>query len=414
MLDYEREGTMSMKGRRILVWGLLGAILVTALAYAFWPRPVPVDFVVADRGPLVVTVGEEGETRVRDVFVLSAPVTGQMRRIELDVGDILTANTTEVARIEPIDPTFLDVRGEAQAQAAVDTAIAARSLALAEVEVAEAELDFADAEVKRARRLITSETISQRALDDAERIFRTRKAGLSTANAALRMRESELAQARAQLVSPATAQRPFEACDCVILTSPVSGRVLRIHQESEGVVQSGQALIEIGDPRDLEIVVDLLSEDAVRVEPDQRVIIEDWGGPQDLNGRVRRVEPMGFTKVSALGIEEQRVNVIIDITDPPETWLRLGHGYRADLRVVLWENSTVLKVPLTALFRNTDGDWSVFTEKDGRARQQTVRLGQRTDLEAEIREGLEIGTRVVLYPSDRVVEGVRLVERMLQ
>lgn len=403
---------MQVKGRRLLLWGCLGAILAAALAYAFWPRPIPVDFVTAAPGPLVVTVAEEGETRVRDVFVLSAPVTGHMRRIELDVGDLLRAEVTEVARIEPIDPTFLDVRSVAQAQAAIETAEAARSLALAEVDVAEAELDFADAEVKRARRLITTDTIPQRALDDAERIFRTKKASLDTARAGLRMRESELTQARAQLVSPATAQRAFETCDCVVLSAPVSGQVLKIHQESAGVVQSGQALIDIGNPRKLEIVVDLLSEDAVKVEANQRVVIEDWGGTEDLNGRVRRIEPTGFTKVSALGIEEQRVNVIIDFTDPPEQWLRLGHGYRVELQVVLWEAPSVLKVPLTALFRN-GGDWTVFVEREGRASLQKVVLGQRTDLEAQILEGLNEGDRVVLYPSDRVIEGVRLTERVL-
>lgn len=405
---------MTVQGRRLIVWGFLSLALLAALTYAFWPRPVAVDFVAAEPGSLIVTVGEEGETRVRDVFVLSAPVTGRMRRIELDVGDLLTADDTEVARIEPIDPTFLDVRGEAQAQAAVDTAIAARSLALAEVEAAEAELAFADSEVKRARRLIINKTISQRALDDAERVFRTRKASLATAKAALQMRNSEVAQARAQLVSPATAERNFEDCDCVVLTAPVSGQVLKIHQESEGVVQSGQALIEIGNPQDLEIVVDLLSEDAVKVVAGQRVIIEDWGGPENLNGRVRRVEPTGFTKVSALGIEEQRVNVIVDITDPPAIWARLGHGYRVDLQIVLWEDPAVLKLPLTALFRDRAGNWAVFTERDGKAQQQAVQLGQRTALEAEILEGLALGTRVVLYPSDRVIDGVKLTERVVE
>ena len=406
---------MNVVGRRLVLWGSLGLLLAAGLAYAFWPRPVPVDFVVAEPGPLVVTVGEEGETRVRDVFVMSAPVTGYMRRIEQDVGDLLSANETEVAQIEPIDPTFLDVRSEAQAEAAVEAALAARSLAAAEVEMAEAELDFAAAELERARRLIVSATISERALDDAERVFRTKNAALDTAEAALRMRDWELTQARAELVSPATTRRDFRDCDCVVLTAPVSGTILRIHQESEGVVQSGQPLIDIGDPRDLEIVVDLLSEDAVKVEAGQRVIIEDWGGPADLNGRVRRIEPTGFTKVSALGIEEQRVNVIIDITDPFEDWRRLGHDYRVEVRVVLWEGDSVLKVPLTALFRNGaargGNEWAVFLEDQGRARLQPVTIGRRTDLEVQILDGLEEGARVVLYPSDRVVDGVGLTAR---
>ena len=397
--------------RRLLIWSSLGLLLAAGLAFAFWPRPIPVDFVNAERGPLIVTVGDEGETRVRDVFVLSAPVTGFMRRIDLDVGDQLVAEVTEIARIEPIDPSFLDVRSAAQAEAAVAAGEAALALASAEVEMASAELDFADSELQRARRLIRSETISERALDDAERVFRTKKAALATAQAALRMREWELEQARAELVSPALGRQNREDCECVILTAPVSGQLLSIHQESEAVITSGQPLVDIGDPGDLEIVVDLLSEDAVKVEAGQRVIIEDWGG-HELNGRVKRVEPTGFMKVSALGIEEQRVNVIIDFADPPEAWARLGHGYRVEVRIVLWEGEAVLKLPLTALFRQGTA-WVTFVESDGKASLRPVVLGRRTDLEAEVVEGLEEGERVVLYPSDRVVEGVRLEARAL-
>ena len=401
---------MRVQGRRLLFWGLLGLMLAVGLAYAFWPRPVPVDFVTVATGPLTVTVGEEGETRVRDVFVLSAPVTGYMKRIVLEVGDQVAAGDTEIARIEPIDPAFLDVRSEAQAEAAVHAAEAALNLAAAEVEAADAELEFAQADLIRAKSLIGRKTISERALDDAERLFRTKKAELATARAALRMRESELERARALLLSPVTAARKFEACDCVVLTAPVSGQILHIHQESEGVVQSAQALVEIGDPRDLEIVVDLLSEDAVKVEEGQRVFIEDWGGAEALSGQVRRVEPTGFTKVSALGIEEQRVNVIIDFSDPPETWRRLGHGYRVEVRIVLWESESVLKIPLTALFRKGP-DWAVFVESGGRAQLRIVEIGQRTDLDAQVLAGLDEGERVVLYPSDRVVEAVRLRAR---
>ncbi len=402
---------MTVVIRRLLIWGSMGLILAAGLAFAFWPRPVPVDFVTAERGPLVVTVGDEGETRVRDVFVLSAPVTGFMRRIDLDVGDQLVADVTEIARIEPIDPSFLDVRSAAQAEAAVEAGEAALALASAEVEMAAAELDFADSELQRARRLIRSDTISERALDDAERVFRTKKAALATAQAGLRMREWELERARAELVSPAVGRQNREDCECVILAAPVSGRLLRIHQESEAVVTSGQPLVDIGDPVDLEIVVDLLSEDAVKVEAGQRVIIEDWGG-RELNGRVKRVEPTGFMKVSALGIEEQRVNIIIDFADPPEDWERLGHGYRVEVRVVLWEHEAVLKLPLTALFRQ-GAVWTTFVDTDGRAALRPVVLGQRTDLEAQVLKGLEEGERVVLYPSDRVVEGVRLEARAL-
>ena len=401
---------MTVAQRRIVLWGLLLAVLAAGLLYAFRPQPVPVDFATVERGPLVVTVDEEGETRVRDVFVLSAPIAGRARRIESEVGDAVVAGETVVVEIEPIDPAFLDVRSEAQAQAAVRTAEAARVLASAELERAQAELAFAEAELKRARRLIGRGTISQRRLDEDERAFKTAKANLATAQAALDMRKAELERARAELLSPLETRGQTAGCPCVAVTAPVSGRVLRVHHESEGVVAPGEPLIEIGDPRDLEIVADLLSSDAVKVEAGQRVLIEDWGGGEVLNGRVERVEPYGFTKVSALGIEEQRVNVIIDFADPPERWQRLGHGYRVEARIVLWEGEAVLKVPLNALFREGE-TWAVFIETEGRAEKRVVEPGRQNGLESEILGGLDAGQRIVLHPSDRVVAGVRLTAR---
>lgn len=401
---------MHLSWRRVAFWGLLVAALAAGLGYAFWPRPVPVDMVAAARGSLVVTVDEEAETRVRDVYVLSAPISGRALRIDSEVGDPVIAGETVVARIEPVDPAFLDVRSEAQAKAAVRTAEAARDLAAAEVERSEAELDFARAELERARLLVRRKTVSDRSLDEAERTYRTSKAAVETAKAALRMREFELERARAQLLSPIEAARRGEPCECVPISAPVSGRILRILHESEGVVAAGDALVEIGDPEDLEIVADLLSSDAVKVEAGQPVIIDDWGGDTPLAGRVRRVEPFGFTKVSALGIEEQRVNVIIDFTDPVETRRRLAHGYRVEVRIVLWQGADVLKLPLSALFRD-DGRWAVFVEQDGRARLRRVELGRLSGLEAEIVDGLAEGERVVLHPSDRVVDGVRIVDR---
>jgi len=401
---------MNARARRILIWGVLGLALAAGLVVAFQPQAVPVDFAVAARGALTVTVEEEGVTRIRDVFVLSVPIAGQLHRINLEVGDPVTVGETEVARIEPNDPAFLDVRGLAQAQAAVDAAEAAREQAAAEVEKAEAELAFAKTELDRARELISRGTIAQRTLDNAERSFRSESAALETTKATFRMRESELREARSRLLSPTETRRDAADCDCVTIAAPVSGRILRLFRESAGVVQAGEALLEIGDPTDLEIVVDLLSEDAVKVEPGQRVIIDAWGGAAPLEGRVERVEPYGFMKVSALGIEEQRVNVIVTITDDPATWQRLGHGYRVEARIVLWQGEDVLKLPLTALFRD-DGQWTVFVERGGRAERQAVELGRRTEFEAEILGGLEAGARVVLHPSDRVSEGVRLAPR---
>lgn len=401
---------MRATSRRLLFWGAIGAVIVAGLAFAFRPRPVAVDLVEVQRGRLVVTVEDEGLTRVHDVYVISAPVAGRMRRIGLHAGDRVVARRTVVAEIEPIDPAFLDQRGEAQARADIGAAESAEKLARAEVAMAQAEFEFAQRDYERARDLIRQGTISQRELDDAERAYRTRQASLQTAQAALDRSTSQLQRARAQLLSPVQTQGGSGRCACIALRAPVDGQVLRLLQQSEAVVAAGTPLVEVGDPHDLEIAVDLLSEDAVKVRPGQRVIIDGWGGEAPLEGRVRLVEPFGFTKVSALGIEEQRVNVIIDIASPRERRAQLAHGYQVQARIVLAEHDGILKLPLTALFR--DGThWAVFVEADGRARLRHVQLGQRNGLEAQIAAGVEEGERVVLHPSDRVGDGVRIAPR---
>ncbi len=399
-----------MKRRRFALWGVLVLAVVASLVYAFRPQPVPVDFAEVAKGSLIVTVDEEAETRVRDVFVLSAPVAGRLRRIEAEVGDRVIANETLVAQIEPADPAFLDLRSEAQAQAAVQAAESGLALAKAELVEAIAELEFAESELDRAEELSDRDIISRRTLDDARRLFKTRSAAVTTAQAAVNMRQFELAETRARLVSPTERRETPGECECISIFAPVSGQILRLLRESEVVVEAGEPLVEIGDPQSLEIVADLLSSDAVRVEPGHQVIIDEWGGPLPLAGVVRRIEPFGFTKVSALGIEEQRVNVIIDITDPREQWRRLGHGYRVEARVVLWRGEDVLKVPLTAMFRD-GAEWAVFVEQDGRARRRRIEPGHNNGIEAEITGGLSGGERVVLHPSDRIVDGVRLTER---
>lgn len=401
---------MSANGKRALIWTVVAAIVGLGLAAALVPRPVTVDLVTIEREPMMVTVDEEGETRVHDVFVLSAPVTGRVRRIEAHVGDPVIANETVLARIEPGDPSFLDPRSEAQARAAEQAAESALAVAAAEVEQARAEFEFAVAEHRRARDLIIDGTISVRDVDSAERAYKTTRAALATAQAALQMRAFQLDQAKAQLISPAESQQRRSECDCLEVTAPVSGSVLRIVNPSERVVPAGAALVEIGDPADLEIVVDFLSADAVRIESGQQVIIERWGGDHALAGRVRRVEPFGFRKISALGIEEQRVNVIVDFTSRSEEWSRLGHGYQVEARVVLFEVDDALAVPLTAIFRH-DVEWAVFVNQDDRASLRTIEIGRRNGVVAEIVHGLEPGEEVVLHPSNRVIDGVRIATR---
>jgi HlyD family secretion protein len=395
--------------KRIVIWSVVIGIIVIGLAFSFMPRAVMVDLVEIAPRPLVVTLDEEGETRVHDVYTLSAPVSGRVQRINWLVGDPVRANETVLAQIEPGDPSFLDPRSEAQARAAVQAAEAARDLAAAAVKDAEAQYEFARAEYARMQELVKEGSVSKRDLDSAERDYKARHAGLDTARAALQVRNYELEVARAQLVSPLQTQDSREACDCIPITAPVSGRILQITDRSERVVREGDVLMQIGDPKDLEIVVDYLSMDAVRIEAGQRVIIDNWGGEKPLDGRVRLVEPFGFLKISALGIEEQRVNVIIDFTGE-DGWERLGHGYQVETRVVLWEAGEVLAVPLTALFRDRE-QWALFVAENGRATLRQVEVGQKNGVLAEIRQGVATGEQVVLHPSDRVSDGTRIRSR---
>ena len=398
--------------RRWLWPGLLALLLILGLVYAFLPQSVPVDIAAMRRGPLAVAVEDDGITRVREVYVVSAPLAGRVLRIETHAGDTVVADETVLVTLMPSDPAFRDVRAQAELDAVVNAAEAAGALAAAEVERALAELDYARAEFTRARRLFEQGHIAEAAFERARRELRTREAALATSQAALRQRQFELQAARAAAIAPSLERRsPSESGRCCLpVLAPVSGRILRLLQESEAVVVAGAPLVEIGDPADLEIVVDLLSRDAVRVSPGDPVTIARWGGDGTLNGRVRHVEPFGVTKVSALGIEEQRVNVIIDLTDPRDQWQRLGHGYHVDARIVLWQRDDLLLVPLSALFRQGE-DWAVFRVDDGRARSRLVTLGPMNDRHAQVTDGLTETDRVILHPSDRVRDGIRVVDR---
>ena len=401
---------MNAAKKRLMLWLLIAGVMLVALALAFRPIVVMTDIATAVRGELLVSVDEEGETRMRDVFVVSAPVAGLAQRIVWRVGDSVTANTSVITEIEPSDADFLNPRSQAQAEAPLQASRASYELAVAEVERAEAELSFAREEVLRARALIVDGAIATRVMDDAERTFATAQATLKTQQAALQVQRVELERAKAALISPSGDAPDGEACMCIPVSAPVSGPVLRVLHESAGSVSAGEPLVEIGDPGSLEIVVDLLSTDAVRVRPGHRVIIDDWGGPLPLAGIVQRVEPYGYTRVSSLGIEEQRVNVVVDFSQAVDVEARLGHGYRIVARIVLSEQTDVLTVPLTALFRDNQ-QWVIFAIENGRARQRSITVGAQNSFRAVVTEGLSEGEQFVVYPSERIEDGVRIAAR---
>jgi HlyD family secretion protein len=395
--------------RRILGVAL-GAAALLALAYVLVrPAPVPVELAEVTRGPLRVTVDEEGETRVRQRFVVAAPTSGRLLRIEFDEGDAVEAGAV-VARLVP---SPLDPRDEAAAQARLEAAEAQRSAAEARRALSEAALAQARRDAERADLLRKAGTISAEADEQARLALTLAKEELRAAGFALDAAEHEVQAARAALMSARTpAPRSgarSEACSdgsepCVDVRAPVAGEVLRVLEESERIVLAGTPLLELGDPEDIEIVVDVLSADAVRVRSGAEMIVEEWGGAAPLRAQVRRIEPSGFTKVSALGVEEQRVNVIADVVDPPG---ELGDGFRVETRIVVWEAADVVRVPGSALFRRGDA-WSVFVVDGGRARRREVEVGQRGTFEAEVRAGLEPGEHVVLHPSDRVQDTARV------
>jgi len=400
---------MRPTGKRVILATLVAAALGAMLTLAFWPESIPVDLATVDRGPLSVTVNEEGKTQVRDVYVLSAPVSGRLMRVERHAGDAVFAGESVLATLVPSPPAFLDLRTQAELDAAAKAAEAARDLAVAEVAGAEAALGFAEAEYARAAALDAGGNIAKSTLDRALLEARTKRAALAQARATLNMRGFELETARARQMPPPAEARGGDGGCCVELRAPINGRILRVLRESEGDVLAGTPLFELGDPADLEVLVELLSEDALLVNEGAPVAI-DAGAGFVFAGRVRRIEPHGHTKVSALGIEEQRVNALIEITGPRPNAERLGHGFRVQTRIETWRAADVTRVPLGALFRVRDS-WAVFVAAAGRARLRPISLGPRNAVHAVVEEGLRPGEPVILHPSDRIGDGVRIVAR---
>ncbi len=395
--------------------GLLIAMALLALAglvYIVTPKPVLVDMAVIDRGPLKVTVDEEGKTRIREIYVVSAPIAGKVLRSPREIGDEVIKDKTLLAVIEPRAPSFLDIRARRELEAAVSAARASVMLTETEIRRANSELKFAESDLKRTQSLAGRGTVSQRSLEKAELEVEVRRSSLAEAHANLELRKQELESTKARLIGPEQKDLLDTGGSCCVeVRAPVNGRVLRIDKESEQVVSAGEPLLRIGDPRDLEIVVDLLSTDAVKVKPGARARIEGWGGPAPLTALVRRIDPAGFTKVSALGIEEQRVNTVLDLTSPKDQLPALGHDFRVFVRITVWESQDAVQVPLSALFRQGK-NWAVFQVTDGVAQVRIVKIGHRNTAMAEVLEGLEPGARVVLHPSDKVADGTKVEERL--
>jgi HlyD family secretion protein len=392
-----------------IVTALVVAAILGGVVYALMPKPVGVDVAAVDRGPIEVTVDEEGVARIRDVYRISAPVAGQLQRFPLEVGDPVEAGVTVVAEIRPSAPAFLDERSRRELEAAASAAEAAVDLAVAEVSRAEAQLRLAEGDLARAEQLSTSGTISARAMDKAVSDAETARAQLKQAQASLELRRSELASAEARLIQPGQAGDAEAGC-CIQLRAPVDGAVLAVHAESAQVVPAGALIAEVGDPDDLEIVVDVLSTDAVRIAPGAEARIEGWGGTEALPARVRTVEPSAFTKISALGIEEQRVNVILDPVDSGAGWERLGHEFRVYARIRVWRSENVVRVPLAALFRRGE-EWAVFRVADGEAVLTPVVIEHRDQRLAEVSQGLSDGDVVIVHPGDQVEDGVSVEVR---
>ena len=380
---------------------VIAVLIIGLLVWGFWPQPVLVEAIAVKRAPLTVTIEEEGRTRVVDRYVVSAPVDGVTCRVDLNVGDGVEQGQV-LLTITPLESQVLDPRSRAEARARVSSAESALHAAEEQAIAAAAAEQLAAAELKRVRPLKDKGVISHGAFDEAVTEAKTTAAGKRSADFNVEVAEYELQAARSVL--DYTAGNNGEPAERVPVRSPITGRILKVEHECEGPVRTGDALLEVGDPAVLEIEVDVLSADAGKIKPGMDVLFDRWGGDQPLQGIVRVVEPVGFTKFSALGVEEQRVLVISDFTSPAEQWQRLGDGYRVEARFVLWHEDNVLQVPASSLFRYHNG-WGIFVIEGRHATRREVDIGQRNGLIAQILNGVKQGEIVINHPSDEVEDG---------
>lgn len=394
---------LNRPGPRILIGSIIIIILI-AIFFSVRTPPIEVDTAEAIEAPLLVTIDDEGETRVRDMFVVAAPINGHLLRVDLEAGDQVVAGQTVVARMMPAQPDFQNPRSEAEIQARIRGLKANVQSSAARISQARADRALAAANFERTDAIFKRGFATKTAHDAARAARDSSAAQVTEALQAQESAQFELKAARASLMGPSISNMRGNALD---ITSPESGSVLRVTQESETLLTAGSIIMELGDPLDIEIVTDLLSRDAVKIKPGSDVLIDNWGGDQPLKGKVQRIEPFGFTKISALGVEEQRVNVIIDFVDPQTAHARLGHGYRVIVRLVEWSGEKILQVPISALFRDS-GIWSVFEMDAGKARLVPVKVGQMNDEHAQILEGLEAGASVILHPSEKIDDGTKV------
>ena len=400
---------MAQKQRRRLVIGLAGLVLIAFAVWFLRPQPVLVDLGQVHVGTLEITVEEVARTRARNIYTISAPVAGRVVRNLREVGDPVRKNESTLAILRPTIPEFIDERSRTELRASVTAAEAAIRLTQHEIRRLEAERNLAESEFKRARSLFDRGILATEKLEEADRAAQVSEHALAAARAELEMQQYRYAAIRAQLAEPGDFEQTMNGLRELRLTSPISGEVLRVLQESEAVVAAGTPLIEVADASDLEIRADLLSTDAVQVEPGARARIIDWGGPP-LEARVTRIDPTGFEKVSALGIEELRVPVILELTSPDLEWRQLGHNFRVTAKITLSRQENALLVPAAALFRDRDG-WSVFVSEQGVARLRSLDLGLQNEDVAEVVAGLSEGDAVILYPDERIADGTNVAER---
>ncbi|WP_336368609.1 efflux RND transporter periplasmic adaptor subunit [Marinobacter sp. C2H3] len=389
-------------------WGLLGLLALAVLAFLFRPESVWVDLATVTRGPMEVTVVEEGKTRVKDRYRVSAPVAGYLHRVQLDVGDRVTPDQP-LALVDPTPASILDPRTRAEAEARAAAAGAALQSIREKVQAAEADATMAQADLARLQALDAARFVSAERLQQARSAAVRAQAILRSARFDEEVAAHELAAARTRLQVSSAASNGQQPAEQVTVHSPIDGTVLALLRQSEGIVQAGEPLMEVGDPRALEIVVDVLSEDAVRLHPGLPTRLTGWGGPP-LDATVRRVEPVGFKDVSALGVEEQRVQVISDLASPPEAWQSLGDGYRVDANFILWQSGSALQVPASSVFTQ-DGQSAVFLVIGQMAHRQSLTVGASNGLMTQIIDGLAEGDRVVRHPGRELSDGDRVRER---